>query len=88
MTRRIHREKGGGAREARKNKEVWGPPLPFPDDVGHGGYVVKGTFRCSMLSTQSCGDHLHCIKRKLLQAFSVISVQVLIFKGLDRNDLR
>ena len=51
-----------GAREARKNEGVWGPPLPFPDYVGHAGYVVKATFKCSTLSTKSCGDHRHCIK--------------------------
>ena len=28
------------------------------------------------------------LKRKLLQAFSVIIVQVRIFTGLDRNDLK
>ena len=62
VTRRIHRGKGGGAREARKNQGVWGPPLPFPDYVGHAGHVVKATFKCSTLSTKSCGDHWHCIK--------------------------
>ena len=49
-THRIHRGKGGGAREARNNEEVRDPPLPFPDYAGHSGYVVKATFKCSTLS--------------------------------------
>ena len=62
VTRRIHRGKGGGVREAGKNWGLRGPLLPFPDYVGHAGYVVKATFKCSTLSTKSCGDHWHCIK--------------------------
>ena len=89
MTRRIHRGKGGGAREARKREGVRGPPLPFPNCVGHAGDVVKATFKCSTLSILPnlvvIADMV--LKRKLSQTFSIITVQVRIFTSLDRNDL-
>ena len=40
------------------------------------------------MTTKSCGDRRHVLKFKLLQTFSVISVQDRIFSGLDRNDLK
>ena len=76
--------------KGRKNEGVQGPPLPFPDYVGHPGYVMKATFKCSALSILPNLVVIANIvlKRKLLQTFSVISVQVRIFTSLDRNDLK
>ena len=87
---RIHREKRGGARKARKNEGVRGPPLPFNDYAGHAGYVMKATFKCSTLSILPNFVVITDIvlKRKLLQTFSVITVQVQIFTSLDRNDFK
>ena len=59
-------------------REFGVPPLPFLDDVGHAGHVVKPTFKCSTLSILPnlvvIADIV--LKRKLLQTFSVITVQV------------
>ena len=68
---------------------IRGPPLPFPDYADHAGYIVKATFKCSMLSILPnlvvIADMV--LKRKLSQSFSIITVQVRIFTSLDRNDL-
>ena len=51
---------------------------------------MKATFKCSTLSILPnlvvIADIV--LKRKLLQTFSVITVQVWIFTSLDRNDLK
>ena len=81
--------KGRGSEGSEKNEGGRGSPLPFPDYGGHAGYAVKATFKCSTLSTLSSLVVIAGIvlKRKLLQKFSVITVQVRIFTGLERNDL-
>ena len=90
MTRRIHRGKGGGAREVRKNEGLRGLPIPFPDYGGHAGYIVKVK---SVSSVPRFLPNLVVIagivlKRQPLQTFSTITVQVRIFTGLDRNELK
>ena len=88
VTHRIHRGKGGGAREARKIREFGALPFPSP--------ITLATQAASWRPHSSVPRFLPnlvvitgiVLKRKVLQAFSVISVQVRIFTGLDRNGLK